>query len=110
MRPTGNSFDVYVDADFAGNWIPNEAMDNVNTIRSRYAYMIMYNGCPVTLKSRMHTEVALSTTASEYIGFSQSLRHVIPLSNQAKEFTQKGLMLLSDPPKIHCKLFAVLLN
>jgi hypothetical protein len=105
MRPTGDSFDVYVDADFAGNWIPNEAMDDANTARSRYGYIVMYNGCPVTWASRMQTEVALSTTESEYIGLSQSLRHVIPLINLAKEFKQKGLMLFSDPPKIHCKLF-----
>jgi hypothetical protein len=65
----------------------------------------MYNGCPVTLASRMQTEVALSTTESEYIGLSQSLCHVIPLINLAKEFKQKELVLFSDHPKIHCKLF-----
>jgi hypothetical protein len=105
MRHTGNSFDIYVDAYFAGHWIPNEAMDDANTGRSRYGYIVMYNGCPVTRASMMQTEVALSTTESEYIRLSQSLRHVIPLINLAKEFKRKGLMLFRNPPKIHCKLF-----
>jgi hypothetical protein len=94
-----------VDADFGGNWIPNEAMDDANTARSRYGYIVMYKGCPVTRASRIQTEGALSTTVSEYIGLSHSLSHVIPLINPAKEFKQKGLMLFSHPAKIHCKLF-----
>jgi hypothetical protein len=105
MRPTVESFDVYVDADFAGNWIPKEYMDNANTARSPYGFITMYNGCPVTWASRMQTEVALRTTESEYIGISQSLHHVFPSINLVKEFKQKGLMLFSDPPKIHYKLF-----
>jgi hypothetical protein len=105
MCPTGDLFDVYVDADFAGNWIPQEAMDDDNTARSRYGYILMYNGCLVTWASRMQTEVASSTTESEYIGLSQSLRQVILLINLAKEFKERGLLLFSNPPKIHCKLF-----
>jgi Reverse transcriptase (RNA-dependent DNA polymerase) len=50
MRPTGNSFDVYVDADFAGNWIPNEAMDAANTARSRYGYIVM--SCYMGIKEK----------------------------------------------------------
>ena len=61
MKPKDDSFDVYVDADFSGNWIPEEARDDVNTARSRYGYIVMYNGCPITWASRMQTEVALST-------------------------------------------------
>jgi hypothetical protein len=102
MLPTVDYFVVYVDADFAGNWIPNEAMDDANTARSLYGYMV---NCPVTWASGMQTEVALSTTDGEYIGLSQSLRQLIPLINLAKEFKQKGLMLFSDPHKIYCKLF-----
>jgi len=30
LRPTGSSFNVYVDADFAGNWNQAEAADNVH--------------------------------------------------------------------------------
>ena len=38
--------EVHVDADFAGNWTPNETED-VATARSRHGYIISYAGCPV---------------------------------------------------------------
>jgi len=37
----GNSFDVYVDADFAGNWNKEEASEESYTARSRHGYIIM---------------------------------------------------------------------
>jgi len=41
------SFDVYVDSDFAGKWDPEESSDDANTARLRTAYVIMYHGCPI---------------------------------------------------------------
>ena len=40
LRPTGSSFDVYVDADFAGNWHRDD-MEHSYTARSRHGYIIM---------------------------------------------------------------------
>ena len=73
MKPQGSSFDVYVDADFAGNWNPIDAPIDADTARSRYGYVVMYMGCPITWASKIQTEVALSTTESEYIGLSHTL-------------------------------------
>ena len=74
LKPSGSSFDVYVDADFAGNWNKSDASEEDYTARSRHGYIIMYSGCPITWASRLQTEVALSSTESEFIGLSQALR------------------------------------
>ena len=48
--------------------------------------------------------MALSTTESEYVALSQSMRDVIPLLDLLKEMI---LVILSedDTPKIHCNIF-----
>jgi hypothetical protein len=53
----------------------------------------------------MQTEIALSSTESEYIGLSHTLRSVIPLMELIKELKDKGVDLVRDDPKVHCKLF-----
>jgi hypothetical protein len=105
LRPEGDQFEVYVDADFAGNWNSEDAMNDPDTARSRYGYIVMYNGCPITWASRMQTEIALSSTESEYIGLSQALRSVIPIMELVKELQSKGFPIGQGNPKIHCKLF-----
>ena len=105
MKPQGSSFDVYVDADFAGNWNPIDAPIDADTARSRYGYVVMYMGCPITWASKMQTEVALSTTESEYIGLSHTLRNVIPLMELVKELQSKDVLSTDQHPRVHCKLF-----
>ena len=41
--------------------------------------MIKFENCPIVWVSKMHTEIALSTTEAEYISMSQSIRYLIPL-------------------------------
>ena len=43
--------EVYVDADFTGNWNKEEAFNDRDTARSRHGYFIMYAGCPIVWKS-----------------------------------------------------------
>ena len=45
--------EVYVDADFAGNWDKDEAANDRDTARSRHGYIIMYNGCLIIWKSQL---------------------------------------------------------
>ena len=73
LQPNGNSLDNYVDADFAGNYNKEDSSEEKYTARSRYGFVLMYRGCPITWASRMQTEIALSSTESEFIGLSQSL-------------------------------------
>jgi hypothetical protein len=45
--PGNQSFDVYVDASFTGDWDPTVADWDSDTARSRTGYVILYANCPV---------------------------------------------------------------
>jgi len=47
LKPTGSSFDVYVNVDFAGNWNQDEAAKCSYTAQSRHSFIIMYARCPL---------------------------------------------------------------
>eukprot|EP00980_Cylindrotheca_fusiformis_P011699 scaffold2782_cov88-Cylindrotheca_fusiformis.AAC.2 len=105
LRPVQDrGLEVYVDADFAGNWVPKEYMDR-DTARSRHGYYIMYAGCPILWKSQLQTEIALSSTESEYTGLSYGLRDAIPIMNLFKEMKEMGLPVTSSKAQVHCKVF-----
>jgi hypothetical protein len=98
------SLEVYVDADFAGNWDKDKTWDP-DTARSRHGYIVTYAGCPILHKSQLQTEIALSSTESEYTGLSYALRDVIPIMELLKEFKQRGFDIGSTVPKVHCEVF-----
>jgi len=98
------SFEVYVDADFCGNWDERYGHEP-DTARSRHGYVIMYAGIPIIHKSQLQTEIALSTTESEYTGLSYALRETIPLMELLKEMKEQGIPVLDHRPKVHCKVF-----
>eukprot|EP00978_Attheya_sp_CCMP212_P020004 scaffold56790_cov72-Attheya_sp.AAC.1 len=65
----------WVDADFCrGNWDHKYALEDPTTARSRSGYIVRYCCCPILWRSKLQTEVALSTTEAEYVALSQSLR------------------------------------
>lgn len=97
-------FDVFVDADFCGAWDPTESEDP-DTVRSRSGYCITYAGCPIYWSSKLQTEITMSSTESEYIALSESLRSVIPMMRMVKEMKRFNISLSSEVPKIHCKVF-----
>ncbi len=99
------SFEVHVDCDFAGNWVKEDAMDDPSTAKSRTGYVISYAGCPVIWASKLQTEVVLSTTESEYVGLSESLRIAIVMMNLLKEMQQHGVNIPKTNPVVYCKLF-----
>jgi hypothetical protein len=43
--------DVYIDADFCGNWDSNTPNLDRDMAQSRHGYIIMNKGCPVIWKS-----------------------------------------------------------
>ena len=77
--PKEESLECYADAGFAGDWDPEIAEHDNSTARSRSGHVIMYAGCPLVWASKLQTEIALSTTESEYISLSTALREIIPL-------------------------------
>lgn len=85
--------EVYVDADFAGNWDAKEADSDPGTARSRHGYIIMYHGCPILWKSQLQTEINLSSTESEYTGLSYALRDAIPVTNLFNEINKGDLLM-----------------
>jgi hypothetical protein len=78
-------------------------MNDVDTAHSRYGYVVMYKGCPVTWASKLQTEDTLSSTESEYVGLSHTLRSIIPIIELFKELQSLNINFLEGNPKMHCK-------
>ena len=79
------SFEVYDDAYFCGNWYLPTSGDNLSTTNSHTVYVILYDGCPIILCSKLQTKIALSTTNAGYIALLQSLLDVIPIMQLLRE-------------------------
>ena len=106
IRPNDmRSFECWVDADFSGNWRPQDAHNDPMTAKSRSGWIIHFAGAPITWASKIQTITALSTTEAEYIALSTSLREVIPLMGMLKEASDQGIKIENLPPKIHCTVF-----
>jgi hypothetical protein len=82
---TDECLECFSDADFSGNWNKELAEHNSPTARSRTGYLLQYAGCPLTWGSKLQTEFALSSTKSEYITLSQSLREISYVSSLITE-------------------------
>ena len=105
LRPDpSRGLEVYVDADFAGNWDPKDT-SNPDTARSRHGCCIMCAGCPITWKSQLQTEFALSSAESEYTGLSCALREAIPVMESLNEMKANGFKVHTATPEVHCKVF-----
>ena len=105
LRPTkGKDLELFVDADFAGNWDPKEWEDR-DTARSRHGYFITYAGVPITWKSQLQTEIAPSSTESEYTGLSYALREAIPIMEILKEMKTRNFPIETTQSKVHCRVF-----
>jgi hypothetical protein len=99
------SFEVHVDCDFAGNWVKEDAMNDPSTAKSRTGYVISYGGCPIIWASKLQTEVVLSSTESEYVGLSESLRVAIVMMSLLLEMKSFGIPIAKAVPTVFCKLF-----
>ena len=85
LRPEDiKDLEIFVDANFAGNWDrPTQRM-----IAARLGpgtATLSTTGCPIIWKSQLQTEIALSSTESEYNGLSYALREVIPIMELLKK-------------------------
>jgi hypothetical protein len=105
MQPTDDQFKVWVDADFSGNWIKEESMEDSDTARSRTGYIVAFLGCPIMWKSQLQTEIALSSCESEYIALSQALRRVIPVMRLIWEMKSYNFHDTKSVPTVRCTLF-----
>ena len=96
--------EVPVDADFVGNW-NKEKTDDMDTSRYQHGYVIKFEGCPVTWKSQLKTEVCLATTECEYTGLSYTLREAIPLIELVNEMKKHVVHIENKSPKVFCGVF-----
>lgn len=105
LTPTQHSFECFVDADFLGGWNPNTAETDSTTAKSRSAHIVMYAGCPITWSSKMQTDIALSTTESEYSALSEAAREVLWLMGLMNEVREKIVAETVTIPTIRCTIF-----
>ena len=101
---TTRGLEVHVDADFAGNWDPLDTT-NRDTARSRHGYVITMAGCPICWKSQLQSEIALSSTESEYTGLSYALRKAIPIIELLREMRKHGVPIHATIPRVQCTVF-----
>ena len=98
-----NGVECYVDADFAGGWDKADS-GNPEAFLPRTGYVLMYENCPVMWCNKLQTENALSTTTTEYIALSQSMREVIPFMTLLKEINII-FPINTKKAQFHCKVF-----
>ena len=79
--------------------------EDPSTARSRTGYLLTFAKCPIIWASKLQTEYSLSSTESEYIALSTTLREVIPLMGLLEEFKKFGILKDNYIPKIQCKAF-----
>jgi hypothetical protein len=101
----GKDLEVFVDASFCGDWDAKEAAQDRDTARSRHGYIIRYAGCPLLWKSQLQTEIALSSTESEYTGLSYALRDAIPVMELLKELRKMNFPIETAQARVHCRVF-----
>jgi hypothetical protein len=90
LHPTQDfKLDMFVDADFAGMW-HREYSELCECALSCTGYVITYCGCPIHWASKLQSEIALSTTESEYIALSMASRELIPLHQLIIELHKHG--------------------
>jgi hypothetical protein len=70
--------ECFVDADFAGLY-KQDPDELPSSAKSRTGYVIRLAGAPLIWKSKLQTEISLSTLESEYSALSQAMRQLIPL-------------------------------
>ena len=88
LQPTKRfSLDAYVDSDFAGVWHRRFAHLKDSHL-SRSGYVVVFCGCPIYWKSKLQSEIALSTTEAELIALSQCLRELIPMRTILHELSR----------------------
>ena len=96
--------ELYVDADFAGNWKKADH-DHPENCLSRTGYLFKYNNCPIIWKSQLQTEICLSSAEAEYVAMSQALRQALPLIHLLKEFNCVLPEVECSPPSFKCKVY-----
>lgn len=85
LTPTTTlDIDCYPDADFAGLY-GAECPQDPHCAKSRTGFVILVANCPVVWKSKLQTEIALSTMEAEYVALSTACKDLFPIQDMVKE-------------------------
>ena len=104
MRPKHNqSYECWVDADFAVGFDCKITGNDPTTSKSRSGWVIAYTGCLVTWSSKLQTLMALSTMEAEYI--TLSTHALTPMMELTREMAEHYIESHKARPKIMCKIF-----
>ena len=104
MNPSNTlKIDCYPDADFAGLWTRDDKQDP-HCVRSRTGYVICLSNCPVLWKSKLQTEITLSTMGAEYIALSTSCRYLFPLIDITNELCTALKVKMQPETQMHIKI------
>ncbi|KAL3782482.1 hypothetical protein ACHAWO_005229 [Cyclotella atomus] len=95
--------DCYPDADFAGLYGHDDKQDP-HCVRSRTGYVILAFGCPVLWRSKLQTEIALSTMEAEYVAISTACRDLFPVVDIVKELSASVGLTNDFTSKIHVRI------
>jgi hypothetical protein len=98
--------DCYPDADFAGLWLRDDRQD-LHGVRSRTGDVICLANCPVLWKSKLQTEIALSTIEVEYVALSTLCCDLLPLieiTNEICSIFHIGL-IVHKRADLHIKIY-----
>ena len=96
--------ECYVNADFAGGWEPDQALDP-RACLSRTGYVIFYANCLIIWQSKLQTTIALSTTEAEYVALLTAMQDVIYFMNLINEMKNFGITLPAVPTPTTCRVF-----
>lgn len=105
MRPsTTPCIDCYPDADFAGLYGHEDSQDP-HCARSRTGYVIRAFSCPILWRSKLQTEIALSTMEAKYVALSTACKDLIPSIALVKELRRAVGLPEEVSSNLHCKIF-----
>ena len=94
--------ECHVEADFAGGCNANDPM-NLENFLSRTGFIISHYCIPIFWRSKLQTEIALSTCEAEYIE-STTMREFISLIELLKDL-HVACDVITTPPIVTCKVF-----
>ena len=99
------SLECFVDADFCGNWNKLASSKDTSIAKSRTGYLIRSAGCPIVWGAKLQTQIAVSTSETEYIALSTAMREVIPIINIIQELRERKFIEANSTTDFHCKVF-----